>query len=468
LEVERALLEQVLADGAPLVVALGSATLLERRLRLDALERAVVVSLGASAEELVRRAKGEGQHRLTAVPEPERALEVVVESRRVAYAEAQAQLMTEGRPPEALARDVRQVWQRDSIAVALGERTYAVEVGEGCAATRAAEVGRDAPVVLLVTDRNVAPLHAGPVAAALGAGDARVELVALEPGEQHKNPATVVELWRRALGVGADRTSLVVGLGGGVVTDVAGFAAATYMRGVRWVAFPTTLLGMVDASVGGKTAVDLGTAKNAVGAFWQPSSVVCDLEFLRTEPGRGYVGALAEVAKSALVGDRMLFDLLEGRAGAVLARDPGALGEVVRRSVAVKAGVVGRDEREGGLRAVLNLGHTVGHALEAAGGYRELSHGEAVSLGLVAALRIGRALGRTSADLVGRVIALLGSLGLPTVLDRARLEAATSLLAQDKKRAGGSLRFVVVEGVGQVSTVWVGLNELGRLVSGAT
>jgi shikimate kinase/3-dehydroquinate synthase len=323
-------------------------------------------------------------------------------------------------------------------------------------------------VVLLVTDRNVAPLHAGPVAATLGAGGARVELVVLEPGEQHKNPAAVVELWRRALGAGADRTSLVVGLGGGVVTDVAGFAAGTYMRGVRWAAFPTTLLGMVDASVGGKTAVDLGTAKNAVGAFWQPSSVVCDLEFLRTEPERGYVGALAEVAKSALIGDRVLFDLLESRAGAVLARDPGALGEVVRRSVAVKAGVVGRDEREAGLRAVLNLGHTVGHALEAAGGYRELSHGEAVSLGLVAALRIGCALGRTSADLVGRVMALLGSLGLPTVLDRARLEAATSLLAQDKKRAGGSLRFVVVEGVGQVSTVRLGLGELARLVSAAT
>ena len=217
---------------------------------------------------------------------------------------------------------------------------------------------------------------------------------------------------------------------------------------------------MVDASVGGKTAVDLLSAKNAVGAFWQPSVVVCDVDFIATEPARGYRSALAEVVKTALIGDPGLLGLLEGSVEAVSGRDRGILAEMVRRCIRVKAQVVSRDEREGGLRACLNLGHTVGHALEAHGGYAALTHGEAVSLGLVAALRIGERLGLTPHSLAGRTIALLEALGLPTQPDARALTEASRLIGHDKKRAGSQLRFVVARDAGRVQIVLLDLEEL--------
>jgi shikimate kinase/3-dehydroquinate synthase len=234
---------------------------------------------------------------------------------------------------------------------------------------------------------------------------------------------------------------------------VAGFAAATWMRGIRWVAAPTTLLAMVDASVGGKTAVDLDSGKNLVGAFWQPCGVVCDTATLATEPERGYVGALAEVVKTALIGDPELFAMLEANSAAVRGRDQALLAQLVRRSVRVKARIVGLDERESGPRATLNLGHTVGHALEAEGGYTRLTHGEAVSLGLVAALAIGEELGQTPAALVARTVELLRSLGLPASLRGEPLAEAAELIGYDKKRSGDQLRFIAVRGMGRVEAV---------------
>jgi shikimate kinase/3-dehydroquinate synthase len=248
---------------------------------------------------------------------------------------------------------------------------------------------------------------------------------------------------------GADRDAVVVGHGGGVVTDMAGFAAAVLLRGVRWVALPTTLLAMVDASVGGKTGVDLGPAKNAVGAFHQPSAVVVDTAHVATESARAYAGGLAEVVKSAAIGDAALFEALEAGADAVRAREPAMVEELVYRSVAVKAAVVARDEREAGDRALLNFGHTVGHALEAEGGFTRLTHGEAVALGMVAALRIGTALGVTDAGLAERVTALLARLGLPTDLDAQPLGAALPFVGLDKKRRGGAIRFVLLRRLGE-------------------
>jgi 3-dehydroquinate synthetase len=239
-----------------------------------------------------------------------------------------------------------------------------------------------------------------------------------------------------------------------------GFAASTWMRGVRWLSIPTTLLGMVDASVGGKTGVDLGAAKNAVGAFWQPSAVLCDVHHLSTEPTRGFISGLAEVVKTALIGDPELFTLLEDNAERVAARDADLTAELVRRSVRVKARIVSCDQRENGLRAVLNLGHTVGHALEAQAGYSALSHGEAVSLGLVAALRLGEALGKTPHDLSERTLSLLRRLGLPATLAGQPLAEATALLGHDKKRAGSSVKFVFARALGQVETQSLALSEL--------
>jgi shikimate kinase/3-dehydroquinate synthase len=216
----------------------------------------------------------------------------------------------------------------------------------------------------------------------------------------------------------------------------------------------------VDASVGGKTAVDLPGAKNSVGAFWQPSSVICDVAFLATEPERGYVSALAEVVKTAIIGDPELFDLVEREATGARARDAGLLEELVRRSIRVKARVVSADEREGGLRASLNLGHTIGHALEAQGGYGHLSHGEAVSLGLVAALNIGVGMGETPEPLARRTVDLLRAVGLPTELDKQPLEPALELLQNDKKRRGSQIRFVLARGLGDVCLRDLPLAEL--------
>jgi 3-dehydroquinate synthetase len=224
---------------------------------------------------------------------------------------------------------------------------------------------------------------------------------------------------------------------------------------------------MVDASVGGKTAVDLGSAKNAVGAFHQPSRVVVDPTFSRTETDRAFRSGLAEVLKTALIGDPALFRELAAPGGAeqlAFDRDPAAIARAVRSSVTVKAGVVGRDERERGERAHLNLGHTVGHALEAEGAFERLTHGEAVSLGLVAALRVGVALGVTSLELAREVEAVLARLGLPVDLDREPLETALRWVSYDKKRQGGTVRFVLVRAPGSLEIVPISPADLPSLL----
>jgi 3-dehydroquinate synthase len=307
----------------------------------------------------------------------------------------------------------------------------------------------------------VAPLHAAALRASLGA-DAKVELIELPAGEMHKTLASAEHIWRRASALGADRGSLIVGLGGGVVTDIAGFAAAGWMRGIRWVAIPTTLLAMVDASVGGKTAVDLGQAKNCVGAFWQPSQVFCDVAFSVTEPERGN-SALSEVVKTALIGDAPLLDYLEQHSERVLARDPDAITEIARRCVRVKARVVSEDVRELGFRAALNLGHTFGHALEAVAGFDRLSHGEAISLGLIAALRVGERLGVTPRALTRRVTELLARLRLPTDLTSEPLVPAAALIGLDKKRRGSGVKFVLARDAGQIEFRSLELSELERM-----
>jgi shikimate kinase/3-dehydroquinate synthase len=304
--------------------------------------------------------------------------------------------------------------------------------------------------VVLISDHTVFGLFGAQVRQDIEQLGARCVCITLPPGEEHKNPQSLFSIWRQCLEGDADRKSLFLGLGGGVITDIAGFAAATWMRGAVWVAAPTTLLSMVDASVGGKTAVDLGEAKNAVGAFWQPKAVHCDIARLDTEPARGYNSALAEVVKTALIGDPALLELLEQRTQAVLSRAPDVLEEIVRRSVTVKARVVSLDERESGIRASLNLGHTLGHALEAYGGYGRLTHGEAVSLGLAAALRIGHRLGVTPQELVNRVESLLHQLGLPVDPQAYDVARAAKLVGHDKKRSGSTVRFVLTSGPGEI------------------
>ncbi len=339
---------------------------------------------------------------------------------------------------------------RRVIRVELGTRSYDVVVGADLFAEAATRIAARQPrvtKVAIVSDDIVAPLYLARLAAALPEPAVPVVIPA---GEPHKRMATLERMCEAFAAGGLDRRSLVLAMGGGVVGDLAGFAAAVYMRGIAFAQLPTTLLAQVDASVGGKTAVDLDAGKNLVGAFHQPSFVLADVTTLASLPARERAAGLAEVVKTGLIGDATLFELCETRAaeltGAATAASPVSQPlwtDLVARAVAVKAGVVSRDEREDGERAYLNLGHTVGHAIEAAAGYGPILHGEAVGLGLIAACRVGARLGLTSPALEARVSAVLAGLGLPTDLTPWLTPEVLARTGADKKRAGATLRYVV-------------------------
>ena len=336
-----------------------------------------------------------------------------------------------------------------TLDVELGSRRYPIHIGSGLLddAERLAALtpGRH---VLIVSDANVAPHYLARVEAAF-AGK-RVAAHVLPPGEQEKTLARFGELMSALAALGASRDATLVALGGGVIGDLTGFAAACWMRGVRFVQLPTTLLAMVDSSVGGKTAVDLPEGKNLVGAFHQPAAVVADTSTLATLPERELRAGLAEVIKYGALGDATFFDWVRANAAALLCRDADALTHAIATCCAMKAGIVARDETETGDRMLLNLGHTFGHAIEAEQGFGGLVHGEAVAVGMVLAARLSSALGVAPGADAERLADALRSLGLPTSLP-AGLDA-DALLARmrlDKKNVSGRLRLILWRGVGQ-------------------
>ncbi len=320
------------------------------------------------------------------------------------------------------------------IEVPAGRGPYPVLVGPGALAELARRLaGRR---VTVVSDATVGPLYAREVAAALGAAPP----LELPVGEEHKRWPAVEAVCRRALADGLGRADMIVAVGGGVVTDIAGFAAAVYMRGVGWAAAPTTLLAMVDASVGGKTGVDLEEGKNLVGAFWPPRLVAADPDVLATLPVRQIAAGLAEVVKAAWIGDRGLLRELPA-APVPDALDPEGWARLVARAVRVKVDVVAADELEAGPRRALNLGHTVGHALEAASGYR-LLHGEAVAWGMVAEARIARRRGILGAAAYRELLAAVRRLA-PPPLGEIEPEAVLRFLHRDKKRDAGGVAWAL-------------------------
>lgn len=338
------------------------------------------------------------------------------------------------------------------IAVALGARSYTVSVGPGLLGSPRLAAQVPGAQAFVLSDANVAPLYLQRVCTAL-AGK-RVETLVIPAGEQEKNLARYGEALAALAAAGASRDATVIALGGGVVGDLAGFAAATWMRGVRFVQLPTTLLAMVDSSVGGKTAVDLAQGKNLVGAFHQPAAVFADTSTLATLPSRELRAGLAEVVKGAAIADADFFAWLEAHAEGLLAGDEALLEHAIATSIAFKAGVVARDETERGERMLLNLGHTFGHAIETEQGYGGLLHGEAVSVGMLLAARLSSALGRAPAADARRLQALLARLGLPTELP-AGLDAGALLqrMRLDKKAVSGLPRLVLWRGIGQAEVV---------------
>lgn len=440
----------------PAVIAVGGGALVDAGSRRAALDRGIVVTLDAPVETLVERlGPKEIARRPLLAGDPVACLRAIVAARSEAYAEAHARVAC-AREVEAVAEDVERIWRSDPVAVPLGARTYRVDVAPGARAGLRDIFATLGGEVLLVTDDRAWPAVRDRVEPELPHLRGRVILPA---GEQHKTIESVSAIWDAALSAGVDRRAVILAVGGGVVGDLAGFAAATLLRGVRFVQVPTTLLAMVDASVGGKTAIDRAQGKNLVGAFHQPSAVVADTELLSTLPERELRSGMAEVVKTALIGDAALLAVLEKEGDRVL-RDPALLAAVVRASVAHKARVVAADERdETGARAALNFGHTVGHALEAEGDYTRLTHGEAVSLGAIAALRIGVARGITPPSLLDRSRALLERMGLPVDLDREPLARALPRITSDKKKEGSKIAFVLLDDVGRPRNVPLTFDE---------
>ncbi len=341
-----------------------------------------------------------------------------------------------------------------TVKLPLGPRSYSIVIGRRVAD----RLGR-ACVKLgfgtrcaVVTDSQVGPRHAPRVLESLRRAKFEPVLLTFPAGENSKTLAQVESLYHTLAEHRFERRSFLVALGGGVVGDVAGFVAGTYLRGIPYVQVPTTLLAQVDSSVGGKTGVNLPAGKNLVGVFHQPRLVLCDLATLDTLPEREYRAGLAEVIKYGIIRDARFFEQLETDLDRLLQREEAALGNVVARSCEIKAEVVGRDETESGLRAILNFGHTIGHALEAITGYEQYLHGEAIAIGQVAATRLSaRLTGLPEAD-VERIRTLFERAGLPTRVELTADQKKSLLKAMqvDKKVSGGRVKFVLAEAIGRV------------------
>ncbi len=463
--------------AAPLVIATGGGTLVDPANRALVMESSTLICLSCDPDGILQRvgADGDPDRPLLDVADPRAEVERLLAARRSAYQAIPWQIDTTGLSVEEVAAQVLHIAGVITLPVRHPGGQYEIHVGNGLLAhagdlLRAtgdrglsqSEGGR----VAIVTNPVVAPLYAAQVAHALRSAGFDPFVCSIPDGEPHKTLATVATLYEQFLAGGLDRSGTVLSLGGGVTGDVAGFAAATFMRGVRFVQVPTTLLAMVDASVGAKTGVDLPQGKNLVGAFKQPELVAIDPAVLATLPAEDLRSGMAEVIKHGIIGDPALFVELEARALRSQPPDhPATQGAVsalllpasqITRALRVKIEVVEQDPFEQGRRAVLNLGHTVGHALERLSGFA-LRHGEAVGIGMVAAARIAGELKRADASLAERVEAVLAGWGLPTRCPpfdadgrRINVREIWAAMAHDKKRRGKTLRWVLPCAIGQV------------------
>jgi 3-dehydroquinate synthase len=339
------------------------------------------------------------------------------------------------------------------VDIDLADRSYGILIGAGLLDSKESYVGLpQAATALIVTNTTVEPLYAQRLQAMLADRFGSVQTVELPDGEAFKSWETLNLIFDALLTNNCDRKTVLFALGGGVVGDMTGFAAASYMRGVPFVQVPTTLLAQVDSSVGGKTAINHPLGKNMIGAFYQPQRVICDLDTLKTLPARELSAGLAEVIKYGPIADMAFFEWIESHLDDLLAQDPAAMAHAVRRCCEIKAWVVGQDERESGVRAILNFGHTFGHAIEAGLGYGQWLHGEAVGCGLVMASRLSCALGMVDAAFVERLTSLVRRAGLPVVapvLDKHdNAKRYLSLMRVDKKAEAGEIKFVLIDGPG--------------------
>ena len=354
------------------------------------------------------------------------------------------------------------------IHVALEERSYDIEIGRGTLA-RAADFLRErlpkCSRAVVITDENLAGTHAAAAMQNIGGGGLKCDLLTVPAGEASKCVSQAERLWNELVRLKVDRQAVIVAVGGGVVGDLAGFVAATFARGLALVQIPTSLLAQVDSSVGGKVGINLPAAKNIVGAFWQPTGVLIDLDVLATLPEREYRSGLAEVVKYGVILDADFFEYLERHIPDLGSREPAVLERVIARSCALKASVVERDEREvTGLRAVLNYGHTFCHAIETVTSYGRYLHGEAVAIGMDCAARLAAALARIDDSLMRRQRKLLTALKLPVTMEKLSVDELMAAMQRDKKTEQGRLRLVLPSRLGHVELVEGVASDLVRKV----
>ncbi|MBF0564630.1 MAG: 3-dehydroquinate synthase [Nitrospirae bacterium] len=427
----------------------------------------IIVCLMATPETILARLEGKGDRPLLKVPDPMAKIKELLEFRRTFYEKADLLVDTDGREPREVAKEIMQaIKQRivaDMVNVSLGERSYSIYIGGGILSAVGDRLRdlRFADKVAVVSNPTVFALYGERLMGALRESGFQVSRVLLPDGEEYKDQQWSGYLLTELLKMGLDRKSALVALGGGVIGDITGFAASVYMRGIAYTQVPTTLLSQVDSSVGGKTGVNHPLGKNMIGTFYQPALVLIDVDTLRTLPELEIRAGMAEVIKYGIIKDSEFFEYLESSSERILALDEEALISVIKRCCQIKAEVVSKDERESGLRAILNFGHTVGHALETATGYRRYLHGEAVAIGMYVASGLSikhTGFDRTSLD---RVKAILEKYRLPWELPPdVSLKLITEAMYHDKKTVSGTLKFVLAERIGSVKIVDISMGEV--------
>ena len=437
---ETAALKQII-NHKESIIALGGGALLRDENRALIENSGRVILLIAELPTLLERLQRDSHKRPLLAGDLKSKLASYLEKRTEHYASFPLKVHVDERAPEQIAHQIQVTLGRHHLS-AMGE--YDVIVGE---ASSLKNFPMQHPVI--VTDEHVARFHAEGLMTSLGNAGFTPKLIMIPAGEASKNLDTVQKLWDGFLEHGLDRKSTVIALGGGVIGDMAGFAAATYMRGINWVCVPTTLLSMVDASLGGKTGFDLPQGKNLIGAFYPPKLVLADPHLLKTLPEAEFISGMAEVVKHGVISDRELFDLCAR--GLDCLKDD--LEQVVKRAMAVKIRIIEDDPYENGFRAALNLGHTVGHAVELASKF-ELRHGEAIAIGMVAEARFAERIGVAKNGLSDEIMAVLTRLGLPVQIpnDLARAEILSAMRV-DKKKNGASIRFALPVEIGKVELV---------------
>ncbi len=429
-----------LANGKESVVALGGGALLREENRTHAETQGKVILLMAERETLQERLSADAIKRPLLVGDLDSKLASLLEERRAHYDSFPLKLFVDGKTAEQNAQQAQTLFGRHHLT-AMGEYDVIVDTVE--------RAPNSLNVDLIVTDENVANLHLEKIRQVI---ERKLPSIVIPAGEEHKNLATVSRLWASFLENGLDRKSTVIALGGGMVTDVAGFAASTYMRGVDWIAVPTTLLAMVDASLGGKTGFDLPEGKNLIGSFHPPKLVLADPSLLLTLNDRELRSGMAEVVKHGIIADPELFALCSNDLNWI----KNNLEQIVKRAMAVKIQIIEADPYEKGIRATLNLGHTVGHAVELISGYK-LSHGEAIAIGLVAEAKYAERIGIADQGVTDEISRVLSKLGLPVEIpkDMPREEILRAMRV-DKKKNAKSIRFALPVEIGRVELVDVG------------